>query len=131
MRINLVKSTFLKCIKRVTICIPIHIAKLEDELKNIKGFFKGKQKRILQQEIENCQKDINVAKENLHKIVQQKGYKDVESFLKIYSEARKMIEQWKKEKHTKKESIIEKLKELEGKANLYQQNIEQHRKLER
>ncbi len=109
----------------------IELPKLEDELKNIKGFFKGKQKKILQQEIENCRKDINVAKENLQKMVQQKGYKDVEIFLKVYSEARKIVEQWKKEKYPKKESIIEKLKVLEQKANLYQQSIEQHKSIER
>ena len=35
----------------------------------------------------------------------------------------------KKEKHTEKESIIEKLKELEKEASLYQQNIKQYIKL--
>lgn len=64
-------------------------------------------------------------------MVQQKGYKDVEIFLKVYSEARKIVEQWKKEKYPKKESIIEKLKVLEQKANLYQQSIEQHKSIER
>lgn len=107
------------------------IQKLEKELKNIRGFFKGKQKRILQQEIESCKEAINIGKENLQKMVQEQGYKSVETFLKLYSESKKVVEQWKKEKYAKKESIIEKLKELERKANVYEQTIEQHKDIER
>ncbi len=109
----------------------VELPNLEKELRNIKGFFKGKQKRILQQEIENCKENINVGKENLQKIVQEQGYKDVETFLKIYSESKKIVEQWKKEKYAKKESIIERLRKLEQKASLYQQTIEQHKDIER
>ena len=36
------------------------IQKLEKELKNIRGFFKGKQKWILHQEIESCKKNIKI-----------------------------------------------------------------------
>lgn len=40
MRVNLVKSTFLKCIKRVTICILIHITKIKRIFKKlIKSMF--------------------------------------------------------------------------------------------
>ena len=109
----------------------VELPKLEKELRNIKGFFKGKQKRLLQQEIENCKKNIDVGKENLQKIVQEQGYKDVEIFLKVYSESKKIIEQWKKEKYMKKESIIKKLKELEKGASLYQERIGWHRNIER
>ena len=109
----------------------VELPNLEKELKNIRGFFKGKQKRILQQEIENCKKNINAGKENLQKIVQEQGYRDVETFLKVYSESKKIVEQWKKEKNTEKESIIKKLRKLEQKTNLYQQTIEQHKDIER
>ena len=79
----------------------VELPNLEKELKNIRGFFKGKQKRILQQEIEKCKKSINADKENLRKMVRQQGYKDIETFLKVYSESKKIIEQWKKEKYMK------------------------------
>ncbi len=36
-------------------------------------------------------------------MVRQQGYKDIETFLKVYSESKKIIEQWKKEKYMKKE----------------------------
>ena len=74
----------------------VELPKLEKELKNIKGFFKGKQKKLLQQEIEDCKKNINSGKENLQRMVQEQSYKDVETFLKVYSEAKKVIIQWKK-----------------------------------
>ena len=38
----------------------VELPKLEKELRNIKGFFKGKQKRLLQQEIESCKKNIKI-----------------------------------------------------------------------
>ena len=109
----------------------VKLPDLEKELRNIKGFFKGKQKRILQHEIENCKENINVGKENLQKIVQEQGYKDVKTFLKIYSESKKIVERWKKEKYAKKESIIEKLKELKKEASLYKQNIKRYKSRER
>lgn len=109
----------------------VELPKLEKELKNIRGFFKGKQKRILQQKIEDCKENINVSKENLQEMVHQQGYKDVQTFLKAYSKSKKIVEQWKKEKHTEKESIIEKLKELKKEASLYKQNIKQYKSRER
>jgi len=109
----------------------VELPNLEKELKNIRGFFKGKQKRILQQEIENCKKNINAGKENLQKIVQEQGYRDVETFLKVYSENKKVVEQWKKEKYVRKESIIQKLKELEQRTNAHKSNIEYQKNKER
>ena len=109
----------------------VELPNLEKELKNIRGLFKGKQKRILQQEIENCKKNINAGKENLQKIVQEQGYRDVETFLKVYSENKKVVEQWKKEKYVRKESIIQKLKELEQRTNAHKSNIEYQKNKER
>ncbi len=45
--------------------------------------------------------------------------------------AKEIVKQWEKGKYTKKESIIEKLKILEKEANLYQQNIEYYKEIER
>lgn len=109
----------------------VELPKLEKELKNIRGFFKGKQKRLLQQEIESCKKNINIGKGNLQEMVHKQGYKDIEIFLKVYFESERATEQWKKEKHAEKESIIEKLKELKKEASLYKQNIKQYKSRER
>ena len=109
----------------------VELPNLEKELKNIRGFFKGKQKRILQQGIENCKKNINAGKENLQRMVHQQSYKSVETFLKVYSESKKVVEQWKKEKYVRKESIIQKLKELEQRTNAHKSNIEYQKNRER
>ena len=109
----------------------VELPKLEKELKKVKGFFKGKHKRLLQQEIEDCKETISIGKENLQKMVHEQGYKDVETFLKVYSESKKVVEQWKKEKYIKKESVVKKLKELEKEANLYKQNMEHHKDIEK
>lgn len=109
----------------------VELPNLEKELKNLKGFFMWKQKRILQQEIENCKKNINVGKKNLQKMVYQQGYKDIETFLKVYSENKKAVEQWKKEEYTEKESVVKRLKKLEKETNLYKQNIERHKNIAR
>ena len=42
-----------------------------------------------------------------------------------------MVEQWKKEKCTKKESVIEKLKVLEQQKSLYKGSVERHKNIER
>ena len=109
----------------------VELPNLEKELKNIRGLFKGKQKRILQQGIENCKKNINAGKENLQRMVHQQSYKSVETFLKVYSESKKVVEQWKKEKYVRKESIIQKLKELEQRTNAHKSNIEYQKNRER
>ncbi len=109
----------------------VELPNLEKELKNLKGFFMWKQKRILQQEIENCKKNINVGKKNLQKMVYQQGYKDIETFLKVYSENKKAVEQWKKEEYTEKESVVKRLKKLKKETNLYKQNIERHKNIAR
>ncbi len=109
----------------------VELPNLEKELRNIKGFFKGKQKRILQQKIEDCKESINIGKENLQKMVHQQGYKDVQTFLKVYSESKKIVEQWKKEEYDKKESIIEKLKELKEEKNFFILNKEYNRNIEK
>ena len=109
----------------------VELPNLEKELKNIRGLFKGKQKRILQQGIENCKKNINAGKENLQRMVHQQSYKSVETFLKVYSESKKVVEQWKKEKYVRKESIIQKLKKLEERTNAHKSNIEYQKNRER
>lgn len=49
----------------------------------------------------------------------------------MYFESKKAIEEWKKEKYIKKESIVKKLRELEQKASLYKQTMEQYKNIER
>ena len=74
------------------------------ELSEIKGWFKGRKKKELQEEIDDLTSQIRNMKDYLPKIVQKVGYRSVQEFLKDfetakseYSQYQKAIVQWKQE----------------------------------
>ena len=74
------------------------------ELSEIKGWFKGRKKKELQEEIDNLTSQIRNMKDYLPKIVQKVGYRTVQEFLKDfrtakseYSQYQKAIAHWKQE----------------------------------
>ena len=73
------------------------------ELSEIKGWFKGRKKKELQEEIDNLTSQIRNMKDYLPKIVQKVGYRNVQEFLKDfkiakseYSQYQKAIARWQK-----------------------------------
>lgn len=74
------------------------------ELSEIKGWFKRRKKKELQEEIDELTSQIRNMKDYLPKIVQRIGYRSVQEFLKDFktsqsecSQYRTAIEKWKKE----------------------------------
>lgn len=74
------------------------------ELSEVKGWFKGKKKKELQEEVTELTSQIRDMKDYLPKIVQRVGYQNVQEFLKDfqiakseYSQYQKAIAQWKQE----------------------------------
>ena len=74
------------------------------ELSEVTGWFKGRKKKELQEEIDDLTSQIRNMKDYLPKIVQKVGYRSVQEFLKDfkvskteYSQYRIAIEKWKKE----------------------------------
>ena len=74
------------------------------ELSEIKGWFKGRKKKELQEEIDDLTSQIRNMKDYLPKSVQKVGYRSVQEFLKDfktakseYSQYQKAIAQWKQE----------------------------------
>ena len=74
------------------------------ELSEIKGWFKGRKKKELQEEIDNLTSQIRNMKDYLPKIVQKVGYRNVQEFLKDfkiakseYSQYQKAIARWQQE----------------------------------
>ena len=74
------------------------------ELSEVKGWFKGRKKKELQNEIDELKSQIRDMKDYLPRIVQKIGYRSVQEFLKDfkasqieYSQYRTAIEKWKKE----------------------------------
>ena len=58
------------------------LEKLQKDLSNTQGFFKGKQRKELQGKIQTLEKQIANMKSRLSKIVQEHGYKTVQEFQK-------------------------------------------------
>ncbi|MDY4195423.1 MAG: MobA/MobL family protein [Bariatricus sp.] len=88
------------------------------ELSEVKGRFKGRKKKELQEEIDELASQIRDMKDYLPRIVQRSGYRSVQEFLKDfkvsqteYSKYRIAIEKWKKEtgKETESHGIKAKL----------------------
>ena len=88
------------------------------ELKNIKGVFKGKQRKVQQGTIEDLCIQISSMKEHLSNMVRDFGYKNMKEFLKDYNAAKagygnyqKAVKDWKSSTTKKSEpvSILERL----------------------
>ena len=107
------------------------------ELSEVKGWFKGRKKKELQNEIDELKSQIRDMKDYLPKIVQKIGYRSVQDFLKDfkasqteYSEYRTAIAKWKKEtgKEPVAHSIRAKLAEKKQEIQNEQKNIQHTRK---
>ena len=107
------------------------------ELSEVKGWFKGRKKKALQEEIDELTSQIRNMKDYLPRIVQKIGYRSVQEFLKDfkvsqteYSEYRTAIEKWKKEtgKEPVAHSIRAKLAEKKQEIQNEQKNKQHTRK---
>ena len=83
---------------------------LEQELANIKGIFKGKERKELQGQIDQLKPQVENMKRYLSSIVQEYGYKTVKEFLTEYSTVKaensaykKAVADWEKKYITKAE----------------------------
>lgn len=77
------------------------LEKLQKELANTKGLFKGKQRKELQGKIQTLEKQISNMKSLLSKIVQEYGYKTVQEFqkeLKVVKAEYQASIAWKEDK---------------------------------
>ena len=84
--------------------------RLEKELADKKGFFKGRQRKELQEQIDGLGKQFESMKQYSSSIVRQYVYKSVKEFLTEYSTAKteyavcqKEFDDWKKKYATRRE----------------------------
>lgn len=80
------------------------LAGVEKEIAGIKGIFKGKQRKELQEQVELLQSQIASMKQHLSGIVQGYGYKNVKEFLAEYraskaeySDYQSAVARWKQQ----------------------------------
>ena len=108
------------------------LPKLEKQLAETTGLFKGKERKALQEKIAGVQHEIDRRMDRLPGILKEDGYPDVQAFKRLYDEATILVEQynrdlaaWERQVHggkqpqqapPEKESIRKKLREMDAEA---------------
>lgn len=108
------------------------LPKLEKQLAETTGLFKGKERKALQEKIAGVQQEIDRRIDRLPGILKAEGYPDVQAFKRLYDEATILVEQynrdlaaWERQVHggqqpqqasPEKESIRKKLREMDAEA---------------
>ena len=123
------------------------LPKLEKQLAETTGLFKGKELKALQEKIAGAQQEIDRRMDRLPGILKEDGYPDVQVFKRLYDDATLLVEQynrdlaaWERQVHgaqqtqqapPEKESIRKKLRDMEAEAkrrNAERQQKPQHRR---
>lgn len=119
----------------------VELPRLEKELQNIIGFFKGKEKREAQTKSDNCKKRILKMKDQLKQIVKESGYPTVKEFLKNYNKAYEIVAEYKEEvrlwklktgkeqpKSEQRKSVLERLHTKVQLVNKRERDQQHHRR---
>lgn len=67
------------------------------QLSEIRGFFKGKERKSLERKIEQAEKSEKRMHTNMAQIAKGAGYPDVQSFVKVYHKSEKLIQEYNEE----------------------------------
>lgn len=67
------------------------ISSLKKQLSETRGFFKGKERKSLENKIEQAEKSEKRMHMNMAQTAKQAGYADVQSFVKVYDKSAKLI----------------------------------------
>ncbi len=100
------------------------LASLEKRLVDIRGIFKGKQRKELQEQIEQLKLQVNNLKQYLTSMVQDYGYKNVKEFMMEYRLAKEEYDTYKLEVAKWEQKIGIKVKENTFKEKLQQKQQE-------
>ena len=97
---------------------------LEKRLADIKGIFKGKQRKELQEQIEQLKLQVNDLKRYLTSMIQDYGYKNVKEFMTKYKLAKEEYDTYKLEVAKWEQKTGNKIKENTFKERLQQKQQE-------
>ena len=100
------------------------LASLEKRLADIKGIFKGKQRKELQEQIEQLKLQVNNLKQYLTSMVQDYGYKNMKEFMMEYKLAKEEYDTYKLEVAKWEQTTGNKIKENNFKEKLQQKQQE-------
>lgn len=70
------------------------LPKLKTQLSEIKGVFKGKERKALNEQIKQTEQEISERLDKLPDILKEDGYPDVQAFMATYREAEAVVEQY-------------------------------------
>ena len=110
----------------------VELPKLEKQLAETTGLFKGKERKALSAQIERMQREIERRKDNIPGILKEDGYPDAQAFMRTYNKATALVEQYNRDLAAwerqvrgerqpqqappEKESIRKKLRDMEAEA---------------
>ena len=112
----------------------VELPKLEKQLAETTGLFKGKERKGLSAQIEHMQREIERRKDKIPGILKEDGYPDAQAFMRAYNKATELVEQYNRDlaaweqqvngkgkarpeqKPPERESIRKKLRDLEVEA---------------
>ncbi|MGL6200454.1 MAG: MobA/MobL family protein [Lachnospiraceae bacterium] len=110
---------------------------LECQLKNTKGFLKGKERKAIQSKILETEERLVNINQSLSIIVRGAGFRDVQDFMRIYSQMEDEVKRYKValdryqkhsgEKEPDKESIRERLQKIKAESRLRNEGIKKQK----
>lgn len=92
-----VKEKLDKQISLIRYTEDVELPKLQKNLQDIKGLFKGREKKVAQDKIDQCTKMLSRQKDQLKKIVRESGYATVKSFVENYDRAYEIVTEYQRE----------------------------------
>ncbi|NLB78268.1 MAG: hypothetical protein GX796_05320 [Clostridiaceae bacterium] len=107
----------------------IDLPRLKAQLVDVKGIFKGKERRALEQEIQKLEQTIREELDALPTILEEDGYPDVQAFTATYRKAEKVVSQYKRD-HAQWERTVQEKKRPAEKPPEKQSIREQLRRLQ-
>lgn len=73
------------------------LPKLKAQLADTKGIFKGKERKILTEQIEQTETEIAAKLDKLPDILKEDGYPDVQAFMRTFQETESVVEQYNRD----------------------------------
>ena len=102
------------------------ISSLKKQLSELRGFFKGKERKSLEGKIELLEDLEKRLHKSMEQIVKREGYPNVQAFQKVYNKAEALIMEyneelrvWKNQMEQKKENPLEQPKKISVLEKLY------------
>ena len=108
------------------------LPKLKTQLYEIKGVFRGKERKALNEQIKQTEQEISERLDKLPDTLKEDGYPDVQAFMATYREAEAVVEQYNRslakwERQVKEKRRLQKTPERESVRNRLRQLQEQGR----